>query len=149
MIRRPPRSTRTDTLFPYTTLFRSMMVGAKVAHRHVAVARRFDRARTKPAGGVTINQQREHHRGRILLAASPAVIDSKMRRRDLLHRFEDEVHDVPARHPLAQIIGQEHRRLTVQIDEAGGRSEEHTSELPSLMRISYAVFCLKKKKKKK
>src|SRR3546814_8915482 len=70
MIRRPPRSTRTDTLFPYTTLFRSL--------RYRRRYRRADRHRGKPAG----------------------------------------------------------RR----------RSEEHTSELQSLMRISYAVFCLKKKK---
>src|SRR3546814_3580917 len=91
MIRRPPRSTRTDTLFPYTTLFRS----------------RLDRARA----------------------------------------------DRVAADTLADIIGgdrlgqPDHRRLGDAVDEAvGHRSEEHTSELQSLMRISYAVFCLKKKK---
>src|SRR3546814_7029651 len=75
MIRRPPRSTRTDTLFPYTTLFRSTWGGG---------------------GGHAV-------RGRTALPDGPKA----------------------------------------------GRSEEHTSELQSLMRISYAVFCLKKKKKKK
>src|SRR3546814_5152764 len=83
MIRRPPRSTRTDTLFPYTTLFRS----GRAAGRD----------------------------GRSQLA----------RRRLLLCRF-------PRRGPRGR-----------------ARSEEHTSELQSLMRISYAVFCLKKKKTNK
>src|SRR3546814_6948666 len=79
MIRRPPRSTRTDTLFPYTTLFRSRAESNRVS----------------------------------------------------LTSIDHEPSDVRA---------------------AGGgsiRSEEHTSELQSLMRISYAVFCLKKKKKQK
>src|SRR3546814_3912399 len=95
MIRRPPRSTRTDTLFPYTTLFRSP-VGHRQGHRH-----RADR-HARPQGK----------------DAHPAP----GRSRD--------------RHRLAQA-------------PRGGRSEEHTSELQSLMRNSYAVFCLKKKKKKK
>src|SRR3546814_5424148 len=96
MIRRPPRSTRTDTLFPYTTLFRSLL------------PRRQAELRREPA-------------------APP-------RRRD-----GDRL---PRRNPggPAPQLGGAPRR---------GRSEEHTSELQSLMRISYAVFCLKKKKKKK
>src|SRR3546814_14281999 len=84
MIRLPPRSTRTDTLFPYTTLFRSQ---------------RADRT-TKPAQAL-----RQRH--------------SPKRRQSPVSRAADA--SVP-------------------------RSEEHTSELQSLMRISYAVFCLKKKK---
>src|SRR3546814_4509390 len=100
MIRRPPRSTRTDTLFPYTTLFRSRgdglceFVGA-VAAGPLESKRRGDIAAPRLAGGV----------GRI------AAIDHQLQR---------------------------HQR---------NRSEEHTSELQSLMRISYAVFCLKKKNK--
>src|SRR3546814_7358986 len=102
MIRRPPRSTRTDTLFPYTTLFRSLSGGgARHAGRRGAggprTAARGDGGKREPG---------------------PA------RRRD---------------HPVAARIHQARR------DDA--RSEEHTSELQSLMRISYAVFCLKKKKK--
>src|SRR3546814_5166591 len=94
MIRRPPRSTRTDTLFPYTTLFRSHALelyfeGFAIVARAVADV----------AGDVDVRQ---------------------------------EVH-FDLQHAVA---------LT-------GRSEEHTSELQSLMRISYAVFCLKKKNKKK
>src|SRR3546814_7388458 len=86
MIRRPPRSTRTDTLFPYTTLFRSAEIDrqrggiAQYVHQHDMRQQRLD------LGGIEIGTAR--------------------------HR----------------------------------RSEEHTSELQSLMRISYAVFCLKKKK---
>src|SRR3546814_15118161 len=82
MIRRPPRSTRTDTLFPYTTLFRSL-----ARHRHQPAGQRFG----------------QRH---LAVPRGPA--------------FEHEF----------------------------GRSEEHTSELQSLMRSSYAVFCLKKKKLK-
>src|SRR3546814_3550376 len=95
MIRRPPRSTRTDTLFPYTTLFRS----------------EHDRAaEVEPAAHADDRRQHRHH--------------------EQQHRVQQ---DLPARvlHPVG------HRQ----------RSEEHTSELQSLMRISYAVFCLKKKKK--
>src|SRR3546814_9156450 len=97
MIRRPPRSTRTDTLFPYTTLFRS----------DGSVAAPDARAR----------------RGRCLGGAD----DSSGLRAN--RGFGDELRDSgPRRHCCR-------------------RSEEHTSELQSLMRISYAVFCLKKKKK--
>src|SRR3546814_4402689 len=86
MIRRPPRSTRTDTLFPYTTLFRS---AAAVRKRTMAQS--------------------------------------------------------PHTHP--QAIGQPYARIDGpdKVSGAACRSEEHTSELQSLMRISYAVFCLKKK----
>src|SRR3546814_8867975 len=98
MIRRPPRSTRTDTLFPYTTLFRS---GAVAAARvgHAAAEDRGDRA------------------------------DRRRCRRA----------DADAARPCDR-VGSAARRAS--------RSEEHTSELQSLMRISYAVFCLKKKIKK-
>src|SRR3546814_2213232 len=84
MIRRPPRSTRTDTLFPYTTLFRS--------HAQASQARGSDRRRAARTGQ---GRRRRYH------------------------------------------------------DQVVGRSEEHTSELQSLMRISYAVFCLKKKTRNK
>src|SRR3546814_7825115 len=104
MIRRPPRSTRTDTLFPYTTLFRS------VAHGHGA-----------DHDAVVLDQ----HRG------GPCLLH----RCDRLTQFAGLD---PARSAQAG-------RLAVD----GPRSEEHTSELQSLMRIWYAVFCLKKKKKLK
>src|SRR3546814_6576069 len=88
MIRRPPRSTRTDTLFPYTTLFRS---------------------------------RDARHWPRITTVSQPTI-------------------------EIARIAGQHLIEGGARLAE---RSEEHTSELQSLMRISYAVFCLKKKKKHK
>src|SRR3546814_6852659 len=90
MIRRPPRSTRTDTLFPYTTLFRSRQV--------------------------------------VRLAVLAVCLREHGRDRDAGHVGIEEVTEAVALLVLA------------------GRSEEHTSELQSLMRNSYAVFCLKKKK---
>src|SRR3546814_10797224 len=104
MIRRPPRSTRTDTLFPYTTLFRS--------HEDVL---HFDRTAPDldPRGG-----------GAIRASSRP-----KRRSRRSGGR------------PCRRIQGG-----AGGIRGARERSEEHTSELQSLMRISYAVFCLKKKK---
>src|SRR3546814_3910480 len=103
MIRRPPRSTRTDTLFPYTTLFRS----PPALVRRVAC---------DPAG-----PGRDHGRG-CPREAAPLV-------------------EAGAGYCFA---GASRRRAPG--GSAGGRSEEHTSELQSLMRISYAVFCLKKQK---
>src|SRR3546814_10770796 len=102
MSRRPPRSTRTDTLFPYTTLFRSARGG------------RGDRG--------TGRRDRRN-----------AVLDSAGRRDP---RRADPQPDA-VRLPDPQPQGAQSRE---------DRSEEHTSELQSLMRISYAVFCLKKKK---
>src|SRR3546814_9453226 len=103
MIRRPPRSTRTDTLFPYTTLFRSLR-----------------RAPARAVRGLPAQERTAAGAGRL-----------------------------PARGRRAPV----HRRGVggdldgaVQPDRRSLRSEEHTSELQSLMRISYAVFCLKKKK---
>src|SRR3546814_7605593 len=103
MIRRPPRSTRTDTLFPYTTLFRSR-------HHH---DRRCG-ARARHDGGLSPN--------RVAGAQGLAYVDDRAMGG---HRAQR-----PERQEAAR---------------AAGRSEEHTSELQSLMRISYAVFCLKKK----
>src|SRR3546814_4007917 len=101
MIRRPPRSTRTDTLFPYTTLFRSGRLPLRTASRKLS----------------------EHHAAaRKGSVAQKGICRAGLPRR--AHRGCD---------------GPDHARC--------GRSEEHTSELQSLMRISYAVFCLKKKKK--
>src|SRR3546814_958551 len=99
MIRRPPRSTRTDTLFPYTTLFRS-------------VERTGDRDRELAAG---VQVQRRAFSAKQI---HPACLGADQ---------------------AARIV----EDMTAKQD----RSEEHTSELQSLMRISYAVFCLKKKTK--
>src|SRR3546814_7585886 len=112
MIRRPPRSPRTDTLFPTTTPFRSLHVAAFARRRLRGVVQEHQvQVRTEPQ----------------LFAAQAAVADDA----------EARTGDVAMRAArLAQCQLQHHR------------SEEHTSELQSLMRISYAVFCLKKKKSK-
>src|SRR3546814_7881578 len=104
MIRRPPRSTRTDTLFPYTTLFRSA-AGLLGPNDVEGLAQQ----------GV---EEQQCSIGKEVTAPSPF----------LASKSALEVHGI--------LRGQQ-----------GCRSEEHTSELQSLMRISYAVFCLKKKKK--
>src|SRR3546814_6568098 len=93
MIRRPPRSTRTDTLFPYTTLFRSPQLWQSMQDE--------------------VRRQEEH----IELIASENYASPR-------------------------VLAAQGSQLTNKYAE---RSEEHTSELQSLMRISYAVFCLKKK----
>src|SRR3546814_2803947 len=95
MIRRPPRATRTDTLFPYTTLFRSILVSIIEATKFVIPS--------------TVACQRPGTSSRFM----PPSMNS---------------HSTP----------------TVSTIHNAERSEEHTSELQSLMRISYAVFCLKK-----
>src|SRR3546814_8873787 len=100
MIRRPPRSTRTDTLFPYTTLFRSP---------HVPV----------------FPETREHY----FDLSSVELTRANIGEFDCL------------------LLATDHDRF--DYDLIAKRSEEHTSELQSLMRISYAVFCLKKKKTKR
>src|SRR3546814_2559222 len=112
MIRRPPLSTRTDTLFPYTTLFRSV---GRVSGRRASVALHVAQ---RDAGGSLVGRVGE-------LGAALAVGD-----RD--------------RDPRAGHAAEEQRWRLDHLQHP--RSEEHTSELQSLMRISYAVFCLKKKK---
>src|SRR3546814_1256916 len=124
MIRRPPRSTRTDTLFPYTTLFRSGGAGCVgLCFRHVAAARRL----FAPRRGDAVSR-----RERAVAARAGARRGGG------------------ARQSGAGIAAAGRRRRRRGHARAGEtlyarRSEEHTSELQSLMRISYAVFCLKKK----
>src|SRR3546814_6116359 len=113
MIRRPPRSTRTDTLFPYTTLFRSVeqhfdMINRRVGQNAVA--------KIEDMGPILEGGENIFHSG---LQCSTASDESQGIRIALYRK------------PHGQ-----------------NRSEEHTSELQSLMRISYAVYCLKKKNKK-
>src|SRR3546814_4618680 len=104
MIRRPPRSTRTDTLFPYTTLFRSGHHAEVVGDQHHAHAEL----------AANVGDQLQH-----------LGLDGDVERG-------------------GRLVGDQQLRPAGQ-----RRSEEHTSELQSLMRISYAVFCLKKKKQNK
>src|SRR3546814_2005273 len=115
MIRRPPRSTRTDTLFPYTTLFRSIEL--------------YLRERTAMSQ-VTIT------RSRLLGAAALLALAAGGIGFTVAQQWEGS-HDPESAKPAA-------RKILYWYDPMI-RSEEHTSELQSLMRISYAVFCLKKK----
>src|SRR3546814_4125757 len=103
MIRRPPRSTRTDTLCPYTTLFRSKSALARLALSEISIPERSER--------VFLRELMDGGRRRV---RAHGALNGRVRE--------------------------------IAVDEGRGqRSEEHTSELQSLMRISYAVFCLKKK----
>src|SRR3546814_3604122 len=113
MIRPPPRSTRTDTLCPYTTLFRSG--GFYAAAKNV---------------------------GRAVLQHVPPMLE-------LARRFEGHAKGMVSPATLFEELGFNYVGPIDghDLDALVPRSEEHTSELQSLMRISYAVFCLKKKKK--
>src|SRR3546814_16008999 len=114
MLRRPPRSTRTDTLFPYTTLFRSRPSAAKSRNY-------FEFPAQKPYRNVWDYQTLLGHY--TLRYAT-----------EICAEFAEKIW---------------YFELLVAVPKWEIRSEEHTSELQSLMRISYAVFCLKKKIKKK
>src|SRR3546814_5388133 len=103
MYRRPPRSTRTDTLFPYTTRFRSAYPRSSRAPINIA------------------RHAKDHEAGR----GAGRCCD----------RSGGMLRNVTA-----------HNARSTHLSDRRHRSEEHTSELQSLMRISYAVFCLKKKK---
>src|SRR3546814_9570303 len=120
MIRRPPRSTRTDTLFPYTTLFRSRRCPRGSAPPRQSMCQTTDHHRDEQ-GDEAIQWRRREWRVRIT-AAAPQLRDAEMVNRRSM-RCE---HVFKARD-----------------DSLRQRSEEHTSELQSLMRRSYAVFCLK------
>src|SRR3546814_9236827 len=141
MIRRPPRSTRTDTLFPYTPLFRSSP-GQPGESR--GAARWPARRRARPG----VHRERadigERH-------PCPGKRHEPDAWRNDGHAVE---HADDGRGPHDAELRRWTRRGAVQCTSrgscrSGGRSEEHTSELQSLMRISYDVFCLKKKKNNK
>src|SRR3546814_2576900 len=118
MLRRPPRSTRTDTPLPYTTLFRS----------YLRLPPREDEV-------VGVESRRQEHRTdrpqRLV-----RIIAAELARDD----------DDHPREPEQRRRDRARADLLAEEDHGHIRSEEHTSELQSLMRISYAVFCLKKKK---
>src|SRR3546814_7047707 len=133
MIRRPPRSTRTDTLFPCTTRFRSRVAHRTLQWRGVAAVL----ARPWWTGLVA-------HRSMVdLQATSRAGEESRPSGRDECSVGQPVASARPGTTLEVRLLEQ----ALVLVRHQVGRSEEHTSELQSLMRISYAVFCLKKKKK--
>src|SRR3546814_716893 len=196
MIRRPPRSTRTDTLFPYTTLFRSLETFAKrtvtdrvrlglrqcriqrmligAAHRDLreqrevhVVIRRAEILDLGVAAGLLfleiVGREAEHFQPLAALVLIQLFQPFVLRRQTALRRHvDDQQHLALERSEVGVTAIDALDRDVVErlchvgfLVFAGGspparsaaRSEEHTSELQSLMRISYAVFCLKKKKK--
>src|SRR3546814_2620747 len=129
MIRRPPVSTRTDTLFPYTPLSRSV----PGEHLAGALARRL----ADVAGALALPVV-------AAVAVEQAGIEVFAVHQGEGLRMAEEVAGA-----LADVVDDvERQRFLGHLDALQHRSEEHTSELQSLMRISYAVFCLKKKTKK-
>src|SRR3546814_2056601 len=139
MIRRPPRSTRTDTLFPYTTLFRSLAITGKSP-----VVRSFPMVPGIDfAGTVTESSHPSYKEGDQVVLNGWGVGEKHWGGLAEYARVSGDWL-VPLQAPFTP-------RQAMGIGTAGYtamlcRSEEHTSELQSLMRISYAVFCLKKKK---
>src|SRR3546814_9202262 len=119
MLRRPPRFTRTDTLVPYTTLFRSRLACLPDGGFRPAAGQKLDRAAIASALMPVMTRL-------------PAQTDVKIKPQDIVAPI--------GRAFVPRISG---------IRYGVRRSEEHTSELQSLMRTSYAVFCLKKNKTKK
>src|SRR3546814_9794081 len=115
MIRRPPRTTRTDTLVPYTTLFRSHRPAGKICQNY---GKDVDNPNRSPKRQQQIRNEWQRHQSRENAIQEQFLIT----------------------------IGSRYHEPS---QGAGARSEEHTSELQSLMRISYAVFCLKKKNETK
>src|SRR3546814_7627112 len=123
MLRRRPRYTRTDTLFPYTTLCRSP--DSHFRHQRIA-------ARTTAEARYGLRDNR------LTTRLTDGRIDRRYLTADEIERVLSEIFLLPvSRHWRAAI----ERAATAEV-----RSEEHTSELQSLMRISYAVFCLKQTK---
>src|SRR3546814_5753495 len=120
MIRRPPRSTRTDTLFPYTTLFRSDGMARRQKNMAAVLQQRIHRNDEKTRQAAY--EQQQH-------ISEPLRIDQRHRQ---YHQPHENAH-------------RQHGQRSFQRYPSGQRSEEHTSELQSLMRISYADICLKKK----
>src|SRR3546814_8091164 len=123
MIRRPPISTRTDTLFPFTTLFRSL---AQEGGADTMIFDEIDRG----VGGAVASAigdrlARLSHKNQLLVVTHSPQVAARGRTHMLIAKASD---------------GTVTRTGVLAL-----RSEEHTSELQSLMRLSYAVFCLKKK----
>src|SRR3546814_10407264 len=152
MKRRPPRSTRTDTLFPYTTLFRSLLESGQHGIAGENLRQRQPLGRAGPVdrvegnavapesgeiGGDGVARQgpvatHAHYVGAVEARAHRLVVEHQL----LVHLAGDA--------PLRGDVDEDH----LPSGHQPGRSAEHTSELQSLMRISYAAFCLTNKTKK-
>src|SRR3546814_3074070 len=125
MIRRPPRSTRTDTLFPYTTLFRSSSFASGVA---------------ASSGGISFSSSL--NAARSFCVRRKLSVEARVRLEYWISFMRTAT---PTRSRGTGPRALQRSTLKASVSSPP-RSEEHTSELQSLMRISYAVFCLKKNK---
>src|SRR3546814_8885718 len=124
MVRRPPSSTRTDTLFPYTTLFRSASAAA--------------------SGTGAVSESGWRTGARHLPGCGARQLGSARHREDIppLPVRHDGVSRCDRRQPVRGPLFRDRCKWSRMLPAGWIRSEEHTSELQSLMRISYAVFCL-------
>src|SRR3546814_2846940 len=163
MIRRPPRSTRTDTLFPYTTLCRSdgcvshlipVSMKASLLQKLEAMAERREELARELGDASVIADNEKFRRLSQEYAQLGPLAENYVAHRDATHALADleamQRDNDPEMRAMADAEWPEVRaRIDALEAELQGylvpRSEEHTSELQSLMRISYAVFCLKKK----
>src|SRR3546814_3272874 len=151
MIRRPPESTRTDTLFPYTTFFRSQVerVVDGVEDVDGGLGGNFPDFVGQQLAEVEAGGELAEARAEILVdveidAAHPgAGLVARASIEGGLHRVEAAGRQVGE---LDDLVQQGHQCGIRRHADERRRSEEHTSELQSLMRISYAIFCLKKQK---
>src|SRR3546814_962135 len=127
MIRLPPRSTRTDTLFPYATLFRSAEIALRVVHAC---------GMPEIVAGLAFSEGAAEAGRAALAEGAPILVDAEMVAAGVIRRALPRGNRAICALKLPGVPG------------LARRSEEHTSELQSLMRISYAVFCLKQQKTK-
>src|SRR3546814_970073 len=157
MIRRPPRSTRTDTLFPYTTLFRSrelfqaLQPGSRLLLDDGKIALRVEKVEPERIETlVEVGGALSNHKGvKVPAVVVPMAALTEKDRGDLAFALEHNVDWIalsfvqrPEDVAEARKLNGGKAALLAKIE----KTEEHTSELQSLMRISYAVFCLKNKK---
>src|SRR3546814_4781597 len=142
MMLRPPRSTRTDTLFPYTTLFRSntgafiMSTENKSAAEIAAEVKAAFDLKLDAVKAIAEEVKGKLEKGEEISASAKELADQAITGMNESKARLDEIEQKMARKGSGE--GDERKK-----------SEEHTSELQSLMRISYAVFCLKKKKNRR
>src|SRR3546814_9970548 len=139
MLRRPPRSTRTDTLFPYTTLFRSMQLIEDIGFDQ-SFSFIYSKRPGTPAANLPDDTADAVKKAR--LARLQAAIDANAKRISaaMVGTMQSVLVEGPSKKDPNELTG---RTENMRFVNFAGRSEEHTSALQSLMRISYAIFCLK------
>src|SRR3546814_8770799 len=141
MIRRPPRSTRTDTLFPYTTLFRSYDRLAQVPGFQIRDSEEL-RGLGQATGNVLFNGERPSNKADDMNTQLSRIPGGNVERIEIV---DGATLDIPGLSGQVANIVYRADGISGQFSWKPQRSEENTSELQSLMRSSYAVFCMEKK----